>query len=239
MEKKISDILEATTGVEVACANDKRISYLAKIKLVMNSEIDFTLVKTGSGKTCNVKEVPFKKDDDILVILKTADCCYSYQEKCTYIKMGHSFTLSVKHPTVLRREQKREFVRTPISKDILIFIVAQNKRQECEQLLQNGFSINTRQVKSFDVSGGGIAFYDNAAIGTKTNLLVNLSFIAPELNDFHQPAEVLRCTKVKENEELYLIGARFVELSFMTQQKINRFVFAQIRERTRKKKSIE
>ena len=90
MEKKISDILEATTGVEVACANDRRISYLARIKLVMNSEIDFTLVKTVSGKACNVKEVPFKKDDDILVIFKTADCCYSYQEKSTYKKMRHN-----------------------------------------------------------------------------------------------------------------------------------------------------
>ncbi|MDQ0203278.1 flagellar brake protein [Pectinatus haikarae] len=239
MGNKISDILENTLGVEVAYADDREISYLADIKLVMKSEIDFMITKTCTSEECDVQKIPFKKDDDVLVILKTKECCYSYQGKCTYIKVGRFFTLSVNYPVSVFREQKREFVRISINKDILLFVVAQNKQQMgTGRLLKNDFSINTRRVKSFDISGGGIAFYDTEAIAPKTNVLIDLAFIAPDLDGCRQTAQVLRCNKVKENDGLYLIGAQFVDPSFIVQQKINRFVFAQIREQAKKKKEL-
>lgn len=240
MENIITRVLNQTIGVEIAPADSRERIYIGSIKLVMNSEIDFLLTQTGDSKKYDANKIPFKEGKLVYVLLKTRDGCYSYEQECTYVKKTIRYaTLSVKYPVSLTREQKRAFVRTPINAKIVIFSIANNKEQEKNSIVLNGVCINTRKVRGIDIGGGGIAFFDSVYSESGSSVLIDFSFVSPDLSDYKQSAQILRCVKISQKEEKYFIGARFIDPPFLVQQKLNKFVFAKIRERAKMKKKVD
>ncbi|WP_196593589.1 flagellar brake protein [Pectinatus sottacetonis] len=230
MADKIKDILKKVLSVEIA-DNTNQFYYKAKIKLIMNSEIDFEILRIYDKN-----KLPFKENDFVTVKLKTEECCYSFEGKCTYIKKGYFFTLSVTYPRNLQREQNREFVRTSIDKELTLFLVCRDENRRKVEMPPNSFSIKLNNVKSVDISGGGMAFYNNIYIKPGTDVVIDLQFVAPELGDLRQKATILRCNKVENNKELYMTAAEFMDIPFAVQERINKFVFTQIRKKAQEKK---
>lgn len=261
MRNKLSDILHQTVGVEISSINDRNISYSAKISLIMRTEIDFSLIKNNKSEEFVPKDVPIAEGDSLIVILKTPECRYNYVEKCTYVKKTpRTCVISVRSPVSLSREQKRGYVRVPINELILISDMPTEEKQELQSAVPKiktetdadidinqkekdknpkDLLINPRQVESSNLSGGGIAFYSKDLIKSKSIVLVDLGFIAPKLKGIQQQAKVLRCLPTKNRRNTYIVSAQFIKTSFVAQQGINNYVFAQIREETRRKKGLD
>ena len=229
MVDKIKAVLDKVLSVELS-RNNESIFYKANIKLIMNSEIDFSL-----SEEYDKTSLHFQKDDDITVKLKTEECCYVFQEKCTYIKNGHLITLSVRSPHRLLREQNRKFVRASLERPITIFTVEKNEKKTIAELTANNFSIQINTFKTIDISGGGLAFYSNSYIKPGAYIIINLDFISLDNDKCRQKAKVMRCSKVKNSKDLYSIGTEFIDIAFPVREKINRFVFSQIRKNAKKK----
>lgn len=247
MRNKISDILHQTVGVEISSVNNKNISYSAQVNLIMRTEIDFSLIKNNKSEEFVPADVPIVEDDMLVVVLKTPECRYKYVEKCTFVKKTpRTCIISIRCPVSLSREQKRGYVRVPISETILISDMSDEKKQAVQNTVpedkdknQKDPLLNPRQVKSSNLSGGGIAFYSRDLIEAQTIVLVDLGFIAPNLKGTQQQARVLRCLPVKDRKNIYIVSAQFIKPSFVAQQRINNYVFAQIREETRRKKGLD
>lgn len=232
MEMSIKEILEKALKVELRAVSGTRKYFEAKIEVIMNNEIDFVLAQD------KINELPFKKNDSVFVRINTKKEVYTFIEKCSYINEGKRITVGLKFPTKINKEQQREFVRANMERDIIVLLVDKDENREIESLIKN-FSIDLHKVKTIDISGGGLAFYSDIFMVPGLSIMIDMEFALPKLRHYRQKAEVIRCKEVNEKYGKYMIAVTFTDMSFAVQERINHFVFRQMRENRNQKKKFD
>ncbi|WP_196593597.1 flagellar brake protein [Pectinatus sottacetonis] len=228
MADNIKNILQKVLSVELRPEHRQEKVYKAKIELIMNSEVDFVLAMDNN-------ENFFKKGEYVIGSLKMENCCYNFKERCIGIHKGQFFTLSIDYPKNMHRKQNREFVRVDIDRDILIFVIDKEEKRNINSLAKS-MDVKVTNVKSIDISGGGLAFYNKNSLEINTEIVIDMEFISPKLKDRRQRAEVLRCTKINAKKGKYLVAVKFIGTSFAVQENINHYVFDKIRSKQQMKK---
>lgn len=126
--------------------------------------------------------------------------------------------LRVVMPQEVERYQQREFVRV----HAMIPLKVQQEDDD-EQLLP------VYHTHSSDISGGGIRLIFNSNLLVGSRLHIETSCL-PKVGVLKVCCKVIRVEKISDEDNLYSIGTKFIDLPRNTQQRLIGFIFQKQRE---------
>ncbi len=227
MDKDPKNVVKKAVSVLLSYPDKREEGFSAQVKLIMNSEIDFSISKE------RYDFIPFRTGDQINVVLKNVDCCYSYTGKCNYLKnKAREVVLSISFPGRFAREQNRMYIRAKLMADMTVFSLNHNVDTTQTQGHPQHFSVESEQVKTVDISAGGVSFLAARPFEKDQNVIVFLEGIDRRLGNLRQLSSVVRCQKTKDG---YITAVQFIDLPFAAQEELNHFVFDVIREEAKKR----
>lgn len=217
---------------------------MEEIKLRLNEKIEIVENNTTFRSTVqDIREdeflidVPFSGNKYYLIHIGSEIEFFSLTEKdiikCKSIVMGKVFENNIQliimsNPKVIERIQRREFFRLPISMEAGFYALPEKGIYLNLRDVPGGYFNRLEKVYTLDLSGGGIKILTKQKMMQGQKAIVSLTLSEETI----LLCSVIR-TEIQADGKSYKIALRFEDASERLRDKVIKFIFSKLREKSK------
>ncbi|MCR5175924.1 MAG: PilZ domain-containing protein [Anaerovibrio sp.] len=205
---KASNVLKLGQRIEVLLSDDTR-GYSSRIEDITDSSLILAM-------PVDERMIPLIISPGSRVICKAfgGRCYYLFRVEFQKKGIANIPVWYVTKPTRAEKLQYREFVRVKTTRPLVVRPVGEDGALE-DMIL----------TSTIDISGGGISFALHKPLKVDSMVTIELDNI-PGIGLMQLMSRVARCSEVDSNgEKIYQIGAQFLSIDKVVQNRLVKFIF--------------